>query len=107
MSKETSMQGKVRNSTTAAAVSLAAVLLAGCAGLPPVETREYDARFGDAVRQARAQQTLNPDAGRSADPVAGIDGVAAQHTIEQYHKSFSEPPPTFNILGIGGSAVSP
>ena len=71
------MQGKVRNSTTAAAVSLAAVLLAGCAGLPPVETREYDARFGDAVRQARAQQTLNPEAGRSTDPVSGIDGVAA------------------------------
>jgi len=107
MSKETSMQRKVRNSAAAAAVSFAALLLAGCAGLPPVETREIDARFGDAVRQARAQQTLNPEAGRSTDPVSGIDGVAAQHTIEQYQKGFKEPPPTFNILGIGGSAVSP
>jgi len=108
MSKETSMQGRLRNrAAVATAVSLAAVLLAGCAGLPPVETREFDARFGDAVRQARAQQTLNPDAGRSADPVSGIDGVAAQNTIEQYQKGFREPPPTFNILGIGGTAVSP
>ncbi len=101
------MQGKVRNRAAAAAVSLAAVLLAGCAGLQPVETREYDARFGDAVRQARARQTLNPEAGRNTDPVSGIDGVAAQNTIEQYQKGFKEPPPTFNILGIGGSTVSP
>ncbi len=102
------MQGKVRHSAAAAAaVSLAAVLLAGCAGLPPVETRTLDMQFGDAVRQARAQQTLHPAAGRSTDPVSGIDGVAAQNTIEQYQKGFKEPPPTFNILGIGGNTVSP
>lgn len=101
------MQGKVRRMGGAFAVFLAALVLAGCAGLPPVETRELDARFGDAVRQARAQQTLNPQAGNNTDPVAGIDGVAAQNTIEQYHKGFSEPPPTFNILGIGGASVAP
>ncbi|GMV03683.1 MAG: hypothetical protein KJZ98_03005 [Burkholderiaceae bacterium] len=102
------MQGKVRNrAAVAVAVSLAVALLAGCAGLPPVETRRLDAHFGDAVRQARAQQTLNPEASRNTDPVAGIDGVAAQNTIEQYQKGFKEPPPTFNILGIGGTSVSP
>lgn len=101
------MQAKVRRTGAALAVSLTTVLVAGCAGLPPVETRELDARFGDAVRQARAQQTLNPEASRNTDPVAGIDGVAAQNTIEQYQKGFREPPPTFNILGIGGTSVSP
>jgi len=102
------MQAKLGNRAAATVgLSLAVALLAGCAGLPPVETRELDARFGDAVRQARAQQTLNPEASRSTDPVAGIDGVSAQHTIEQYQKGFKEPPPTFNILGIGGTSVSP
>lgn len=101
------MQAKVRRTGAALAVSLATLVLAGCAGLPPVETRELDARFGDAVRQARTQQTLNPQASSNTDPVAGIDGVAAQNTIEQYQKGFSEPPPTFNILGIGGTSVAP
>ncbi|HRA77727.1 MAG TPA: hypothetical protein PK956_02875 [Burkholderiaceae bacterium] len=101
------MNGNVRRISSALAVSMAAFVLGGCAGLPPVETPELDARFGDAVRQATAQQTLNPQASANADPVAGIDGVAARNTIEQYHKGFSEPPPTFNILGIGGTSVAP
>lgn len=88
----------------AAAIALPVlmILLAGCAQ-SPVHTHQLDARFGDAVRQARAQQTLNPEASRNTDPVAGIDGVAAQHTIEEYQKSFQEPAPTFNVLGIGGT----
>ncbi len=88
------------------AVPLLMILLAGCAE-SPVHTRELDTRFGDAVRQARARQTLNPEASRNTDPVSGIDGVAAQHAIEEYQKSFREPPPSFNVLGIGGATASP
>jgi len=84
---------------------LASVVLTGCEGLPTPYTPRLDAQFGDAVRQARAQQTIDPEAGRNDDPVAGIDGTAAQHTIERYEKSFQEPPPTFNVLGIGGMAA--
>lgn len=101
------MNNANRRSVASIAIVTAGLLLTACSALSPVETRELDARFGDAVRQARAQQTLNPEAGRNTDPVSGIDGVAAQNTIDEYQKSFKEPPRTFNVLGIGGTSVSP
>lgn len=101
------MNNTIRRAGASIAVTMAALLLAACAGHSPVETRELDTRFGDAVRQARAQQTLNPEAGRNTDPVSGIDGVAAQNTIDEYQKSFKEPPRTFNVLGIGGTTITP
>ncbi len=101
------MNVNARRIAAAAAAATCALLLGACSALSPVETRELDARFGDAVRQARAQQTLYPEAGRNTDPVTGIDGVAAQNTIEEYQKSFQEPPRTFNVLGIGGTSIAP
>ena len=56
------------------------VLLSGCASTTP----EYDKRFGDAVRQARLQSTLNPAAGDNPDPVSGMDGVSARQAIGRY-----------------------
>ena len=55
-------------------------LLAGCASTTP----EYDKRFGDAVRQARSQSTLNPAAGDNPDPVSGMDGASARQAIGRY-----------------------
>lgn len=78
---------------------LAAALLAGCANST---TPRLDARFGDAVREVRALQTLNPEAGHDPDPVIGLDGPAARHAIQRYHDSFKAPPSTFDVLGIGG-----
>lgn len=77
----------------------AVATLAGCAGTTPT----LDARFGEAVRLARAQQTLNPDAARNPDPVAGLDGRAARSAMERYQDSFKAPPPTFNVINIGGN----
>lgn len=88
-------------------IGAGAGLLGACASAPMQSgaTPEVDARFGDAVRQARARQTIDPEAGKNTDPVAGIDGEAARATMTEYYKSFKEPPPTFNILGIGGSST--
>ena len=63
-----------------------------------------DARFGDAVNVAKAQQTLNPDASKNRNVVAGIDGKAAQDTMLRYHESFKTPPPPSNVFTIGVSA---
>jgi hypothetical protein len=101
------MKTDSRRAAAALATVAVALLASACSAFEPVETRELDARFGDAVREARARQTLNPEASRNTDPVAGIDGVAAQNTIEQYQKGFKEPPSTFNILGIGGTTLAP
>jgi len=81
-------------------LSLAA-LTAGCASTTP----QLDAKFGDAVRGARAAQTVNPQGSANRDPVAGLDGKAGATAIERYHDSFKTPPKTFEVMNIGGSLV--
>lgn len=74
-------------------------LAGGCVSPTP----QLDSHFGESVRMARAQMTLNPDASRDTDPVAGIDGKAAEKAMGRYEKSFQEPPPVTNVINIGGS----
>jgi hypothetical protein len=85
------------NRTILACLALS-IGLAGCASPTPV----LDEHFGEAVRAARLAQTLNPNAGTSTDPVAGLDGVAANASIVGYHDSFKTPPPVTNVINIGG-----
>jgi hypothetical protein len=77
------------------------LLVAGCSTTP-----NYDARFGDAVREARMKMTLNPDAGNAAGPVAGLDGRAAREAVKRYEDSFKAPPPVTNVINIGGAIGS-
>ena len=77
-------------------------LLAGCASSTP----HYDARFGDAVRQARQAMTINPNPGTSADAAMGLDGKAAREASGRYHDSFKAPPPVVNVINIGGGPAS-
>lgn len=78
-----------------------ALLLAACSTTP---TPYLDSRFGYSVNTAKSMQTLNPDAGKNPDPVAGIDGPSAREGIERYHDSFKAPPPTFEVLLGNGAA---
>lgn len=77
------------------------LLLAGCANRTPTQV---DQKFGEAVNTAKAQQIINPDGPRNTDPVKGIDGKAADATVDRYHKSFESPPPPVNVftIGVGG-----
>lgn len=77
--------------------------LGGCVSPTPV----LDEHFGDAVRQARLAQTLNPDAGRNTAPVLGMDGVAAQESVSRYEASFRKPPAVTNVINIGGVIGAP
>jgi len=81
------------------ALVVLAALLGACA-IPA--TPSYDAKFGEAVRQAQALQTLNPEAGKNTDPVTGIDGQSGKAAIDRYQQSFRAPPGTFEATGIGG-----
>jgi len=65
----------------------------GCAETTP----HLDSIFGDAVNAAKAQQTINPDASRNPDPVAGLDGTPATDSIDRYRNTFKEPQRTFSI----------
>jgi hypothetical protein len=87
------------NKTVLSILCITVVGSAGCANRTPV----LDERFGDAVRAARATQTINPDASRNADPVVGLDGLAAHESIERYKDATKAPPPVTNVINIGGS----
>jgi len=76
------------------------IAVAACGTSP---TPNYDARFGDAVRQARQVQVLNPQP--SADPVLGMDGKAAAQAKARYEDSFKAPPPVVNVINIGGGST--
>lgn len=76
--------------------------LTGCASYS-AQTPNYDARFGNAVRQARLQMTINPEASNNSDQAIGMDGKSAKETMSRYQDTFKTPPPTANVINIGGS----
>lgn len=82
---------------------LAMTVLSGCTGTP-----RLDAKFGDAVNMAKAQQTINPDASRNTDPVKGIDGQAANAIVDRYHKTYEAPTPapSGSIGTVSGGATT-
>ncbi|MFS2101620.1 hypothetical protein ACCC97_21945 [Variovorax sp. Varisp85] len=79
-------------------LALVCLLATGCSHVTP----NYDARFGDAVRDAKRKMTLNPEAGKNGNPVVGMDGRAARESMNQYHESYKTPPPAVNVINIGG-----
>lgn len=95
----------MRSIRFAGAVSLGlATALVGCAALPGNDAPIVDSRFGDSVRQMVAAQTAERDPQRAAQGRGGFDGQSAVSAINRHRDSFKAPPPTFTILGIGGSA---
>lgn len=81
--------------------SLAAGLTACAAGTVETTTPYLDQHFGEAVNQAKALQTINPGGSRNTDPVAGVDGVAAQTALESYREGMKTPAPV-TVINIGG-----
>ncbi len=77
------------------------IALAGCSTTP-----DYDARFGDAVREAKVAMIVNPDAGKNTDQAFGMDGKSAHDAILLYQGTFKAPPPVTNVINIGGGAGS-
>lgn len=64
-----------------------AILTAGCTPTTP----RWDARFGEAVDIAKAQQTINPEASLNTEPVKGVDGQAGDAMFDSYRNSFRNP----------------
>lgn len=65
------------------------MLLTACVTSPPPR---LDAKFGEAVDTAKAQQTLNPDASLNTEPVLGIDGLAGDAGFDSYRDSYRSRP---------------
>jgi hypothetical protein len=85
------------NRTIIVTIALLA-LTTGCVAIHP----QVEERYGDSVRAATRAQTLNPEGTPNRD-VVGIDGRAAKETMDRYVDSFRSPPPTMNVINIGGS----
>ena len=77
--------------------------VSGCVPIYP----EVDQHYGEAVRAAKRAQTLNPEGSPIPKQAHGIDGMAADGTMERYVNSFKEPPPAVNVINIGGPLASP
>lgn len=88
------------NRNTAGMFTLVGILaLSGCAA---TTTPQTDARHGEAMTMLKAQQTINPEASRNTNPVAGVDGKAAKGALDNYRDSFRKPPAEpANFLTIG------
>ena len=80
------------------AIAIIMGTLHGCATEP---APYMESKLGEAVRTARVQQTIDLDASKNKDPVAGMDGQAAQTSIKRYQQSFEAPPPSFTIINVG------
>lgn len=80
------------------AAAVLPALLAGCSSMP-----NYDARYGDAVRDARSEMILDPQASTREYDTPGLDGKAAKEAIKVYQDSFKAPPPVVNVINIGGA----
>jgi len=68
------------------------VTLWGCAGnLPEGKRAEIlDMHWGKSFESAKKNQILNPEAGKSLEPVVGLDGQAAEYGVNKYKKSFEK-----------------
>jgi hypothetical protein len=78
------------------------LLACAVSGCETTATPRLDSSFGDSVNAAKAQQTIYPEAPRNPDPVAGLGGTPAKDSVDRYHNTFKEPPPTFTIINVGG-----
>lgn len=78
-----------------------ATALAGCTSTAPY----LDWNFGYAVTTLIQQQTLNPEAGKSTDPVLGLDGQTAVNVMGSYQRSFSAGGATSAGTGTGARST--
>jgi hypothetical protein len=79
------------------------LFISSCVGTTPyTEDSMTDRNWGRSQETAIYNQMLNPDAGKSLDPVLGLDGSAAENNVDKYKQSFQkeEPREIVNILKL-------
>ncbi len=68
------------------------ITLWGCAGNLPESKRvqNLEMNWGKSFESAKKNQILNPEAGKSLEPVVGLNGEAAEHGVNKYKESFKK-----------------
>jgi ABC-type oligopeptide transport system substrate-binding subunit len=63
--------------------------------------------YGTSHKLQKFNQIADSEAGKKVEPAEGMDGKAAQGTMEKYQKGFEkEPPAPVYSLTIGGGGAS-
>ena len=71
-------------------MSIMSVML-GCSGTTPApEQSLLEKNWGRSFERMRYMQMIDPEAGRSLDAVEGMEGNAAEHSVNKYQKSFEK-----------------
>ncbi len=81
---------------------LAIFLISACA-----QPTRLDKNYGKSFKQARLNQILDPEGEKNLEPVTGLDGKAAQASIEKYRRAFGPPRETPQPLVQIGSQGGP
>jgi hypothetical protein len=85
-------------------IVLTIFFISACAGPTRVEKN-----YGKSYKQALANQILDPEAEKNLEPVTGLDGKAAQSSIEKYRKTFEQsreaPQPLIQTGSQGGPST--
>ena len=74
------------------------IAFSGCSEAPS----KVGANYGESVRQAKASQILNPDAGEDLKPCEGLDGKAAETVMDMYREGFTKEEKKKSIISILG-----
>lgn len=53
-------------------------------------TTQLDRNWGRSFEAAKFGQIQNPETGKNLDPVLGLDGQAAEYSVDNYKKAFRE-----------------
>ena len=68
-------------------------ILSGCynGNLPEPQRIYYlESNWGHSQETAKYRQTLNPEAGLTAEPVEGLDGQSADMAVDKYRETFKK-----------------
>jgi hypothetical protein len=86
------LKGNIINMILIAILGMFSIALWGCAGnLPESErVKHLEMNWGKSFESAKKNQILNPEAGKSLEPVVGLNGEAAEHGVNKYKESFKK-----------------
>lgn len=66
----------------------------------PMGDSMLDKNWGRAYESAKYNQILNPDAGKTTEPVEGLDGVAAERNMQNYKSGGSQEQAPASEFGV-------
>lgn len=87
------MKGKdimLKRYVIAIGITIGLFVMSGCNAAYKSKNNLTNQNWGKSFETAGFMQTLDPDAGKNADPVVGLSGEAVIKTVDAYHEGFGK-----------------